>query len=71
MKFFLKATQLQKMNEDLQENALEVRNARALLSDHIKVRQSSISIGDKTRISLETKRPRSSMGRSRWAIKIR
>ena len=38
LKFFLKATQLQKMCEDLEENALEVRNARALLGDHIKVR---------------------------------
>ncbi len=37
LKFFLKATQLQKMVEDLQENTVEVRNAKVLLSDHIKV----------------------------------
>lgn len=44
LKFFLKATQLQKMCEDLQENALEVRNARELLGDHIKVRHSFVVI---------------------------
>ena len=38
LKFFLKATQLQKMVEDLEENTVEVRNAKSLLSDHIKVR---------------------------------
>jgi hypothetical protein len=38
LKFFLKATQLQKMVEDLQENTVEVRNAKALLADHIKVK---------------------------------
>lgn len=71
LKFFLKATQLQKMYEDLQENAVEVRNARALLSDHIKVRSSMISRRSPTSIVSETKRPRNSMGRNRWAIKIR
>jgi hypothetical protein len=39
LKFFLKATQLQKMVEDLEENTLEVRNAKALLADHIKVKK--------------------------------
>jgi len=38
-KFFLKATQLQKMVEDLNENTLEVRNAKVLLADHIKVKR--------------------------------
>lgn len=36
-KFFLKATQLQKMVEDLEENAVEIRSAKLLLTDHIKV----------------------------------
>ncbi len=43
LKFFLKATQLQKMVEDLQENTVEVRNSKALLSEHIKVRSFVIS----------------------------
>lgn len=34
--FFLKATQLQKMIEDLEENTVEVRNAAVLLDEHIK-----------------------------------
>ncbi|CAF3385119.1 unnamed protein product [Rotaria sp. Silwood1] len=37
--FFLKATQLQKMVEDLQENTVEIRNAKALLADHVKKRK--------------------------------
>jgi len=38
VKFFLKATQLQKMVEDLEENTVEIRNAKGLLIDHIKVK---------------------------------
>jgi len=38
LKFFLKATQLQKMVEDLEQNTVEVRNAKGLLADHIKVK---------------------------------
>ncbi|CAF1392722.1 unnamed protein product [Adineta steineri] len=34
--FFLKATQLQKMVEDLEQNTIEVRNSKGLLIDHIK-----------------------------------
>lgn len=37
LKFFLKATQLQKMVEDLEENTVEIRNAKTLLNDHLKV----------------------------------
>lgn len=44
LQFFLKATQLQKMEEDLHENTVEVRNAKTLLSDHIKVKDFSTPI---------------------------
>jgi len=41
--FFLKATQLQKMVEDLHENTIEVRNAKVLLADHIKKKKRNSS----------------------------
>ncbi|CAF4246586.1 unnamed protein product [Rotaria socialis] len=37
--FFLKATQLQKMVEDLEENTVEIRIAKGLLVDHVKKRK--------------------------------
>ncbi|UJR35462.1 hypothetical protein I4U23_028218 [Adineta vaga] len=37
--FFLKATQLQKMVDDLEQSTIEVRNARLLLTDHVKKRK--------------------------------
>ena len=59
------------MVEDLEENTVEVRNARALLTDHIKVIQSFQLILIETSIDIETKRNSNSTRRCRSSIKIR
>ena len=72
VQFFLKATQLQKMMEDLQENTVEVRNARLLLTDHIKVRpQATHSTFTMQQCNLAKERNRSSTRRDSSATKIR
>jgi hypothetical protein len=62
------------MVEDLQENAVEVRNAKGLLADHIKVKKKAFQINFRFQIKysyqIEKKRNSRSTRRSRSSIKI-